>query len=299
MIRGGIIMYDKVVIVKLDKLDLKKDSTVYLEPISDEQVGSRLTDLEAIRKRSKAIRNSSNRFTYFGGDQINAITPQDKRWNKDTEALDDPEEQRALWQDIHQKLFDAHKKQTTKQVWTTPTTSDMTTTYTHEGINEKIWALMWGNHEYKINFLTKELLKRQYCVPNKIHFFGAKGMIGLRVMWKNEILHEWTLALMHGSGGGTVENMWRLQKQNQVADWYGCGHLHQKMFKEELYNRFDFGLGRWVTSKVVLVNVGSFQKVMMPDVDGYMDRKNGIVGTEIGTTTTGFNAYEGKMSCHL
>ena len=292
-------MYDKVVKIKLDKLGLKKDSTIYLEPISDEQVGSRLTDLELIKKRSKAIRNAPNRFTYFGGDQINAITPADKRWNKDTESLDDPEEQRALWQDIHQKLFDVHKEQTIKQVWKTPTTLDISSPYQHEGVNEKIWALLWGNHEYKINYLTKELLKRQYCAPNKIHFFGAKGMIGLQVMWKNEILHEWSLAIMHGSGGGTVENMWRLQKQNQVADWFGCGHLHQRQMKEELFHRFDFNLGRWVTSQVILANVGSFQKVMMPDVDGYMDRKNGIVGTELGTITTGFNAYEGKMSCHM
>jgi hypothetical protein len=50
---------------------------------------------------------------------------------------------------------------------------------------------------------------------------------------------------------------------------------------------------------VILANVGSFQRVMVDDVDGYMDRKNGIVGTEIGTITTGFNAYEGKMSCHM
>ena len=53
-------------------------------------------------------------------------------------------------------------------------------------------------------------------------------MIGLRVMWKNEILHEWSLAIMHGSGGGTVENMFKGMKQNWEADAYFCSHLHQK-----------------------------------------------------------------------
>ena len=292
-------MYDKLVIIKLDKLGLKKDTTIYLEPMSDEQIGSRLCDIKAIKKRDTAIRNAPNRFTYFGGDQINAITPLDKRWNSDMEELSDPEQQRAVWQDIHQKLFDTHIKQTIKQVWTTPTVENPTIPHNHMGVNEKVWALMWGNHEYKINYITKQLLENQYCKKNKIHFFGAKGMIGLRVMWKNEILNEWSLALMHGSGGGTVENMWKLEKQNWIADWYGCGHLHQRQMKEELYHRFDFSLGRWVTAQVVLVNTGSFQHVMMADADGYMDRKNGIVGTEIGTVTTGFNAYEGKMSCHI
>ena len=142
-------MYSKVVTVKLDKLGLKRDSTIYLEPLSDEQTGSQLTDLDLIRKRSKAIRNAPNRFTYFGGDQINAITPTDKRWNKDTELLDDPEEQRALWQSMHQKLFDIHKEQTIKQYWTTPTKQEPNIPFRHEGINEKVWALLWETTNIK------------------------------------------------------------------------------------------------------------------------------------------------------
>jgi len=51
---------------------------------------------------------------------------------------------------------------------------------------------------------------------------------------KNEPLAEWSIALMHGSGGGTPENMFREMKKNWNADIYVCGHLHQKIVKRRV-----------------------------------------------------------------
>ena len=288
-------MYDKIEIIKLDKLGLKRDSSIFYEEITDEQVGNIGCREDKIAKRSKYIRNTPNRFTLFGGDQIDAISPLDRRFNRETEVEFDFDQQRAKWQKLHQALFEVHKKQTIKSTWI----SSPEENYKHEGINEKVWGLLWGNHEYKIPYLTKSLIDNQFCKQNQLHFLGAKCMIGLRVMWKNEILHEWSLAIMHGSGGGTVENMFKGMKQNWEADAYFCSHLHQKKIQPEIVYAFDWRTGRVYQKDIILVNTGSFQEPITNDVDGYMDRKNSIIATGVGTSTVEYNGYDGSMKGHL
>ena len=71
-----------------------------------------------------------------------------------------------------------------------------------------------------------------------------------------------------------------------------------KMSKEELVYDFDWETGKSYARPIYLVNAGTFQNTLTNEYDGYMDRKNGIVATGIGTQTLEFNAYENKVNLH-
>lgn len=282
-------MFGKIETIRLDLLGLKKDSSIYLEPESDEQMYNVGCDLEAIKKTDRRIIRNDNRFTFFGGDQIDAITPFDKRFNRDTEIEFDLDEQIAGWNKIHAKLFEAHKEQKNKVKNQTE----------YNCVNEKVWGLEWGNHEYKIRDLTRQRIVNRFCKPNDIEFLGSRAIIGLRIQWKKEVLAEWRIGIMHGSGGGKPESMFRDMKKNWDCDAYICGHLHQKRFQPEIVYDFDWETGKPYARDIVLANAGTFQQPVVTDVDGYLDRKNGIEATGIGTITLEFNGYEGKINGHV
>ena len=162
-----------------------------------------------------------------------------------------------------------------------------------------IWWFLHGNHEYKIRELTRAYLEQHYCKPYNVDFLGAKAICGLRVKYKKKVLAEWSIASMHGSGGGQPENMFRDMKKNQNADVYLCGHLHQKRYQPEIVLDFDWSTGRPYFRDIHLVNGGTFQNALTLGHDGYMDRKNGFTPTNIGTVTLEFNASEGKITGHL
>ena len=46
-------------------------------------------------------------------------------------------------------------------------------------------------------------------------------------------------------------------------------------------------------------NTGTFCDAMTEGVSGYMDTKNQVVGTPIGTATISINAYTGKVNGHI
>lgn len=42
-----------------------------------------------------------------------------------------------------------------------------------------------------------------------------------------------------------------------------------------------------------------FCETLIENTDGYMDRKNEVIGSQIGTMTLSFNAEEGEVSGHI
>jgi hypothetical protein len=280
-------MFGKIETIQLDKLGLKEDDSIFLEPISDEQMFNVGCNMDAIRKADERIRESTDRFTYFGGDQIDAITPFDKRFNRDTEVEFDLHEQIMGWNDLHSELFKIHEQQR------------LESSKPYKCINEKVWGLLWGNHEYKIRDLTRLRIEGSFCKPNKIDFLGSRCIVGLRIKYKKKTLAEWRIGIMHGSGGGRPETMFRDMKKNWDCDAYICGHLHQKRFQPEIVYDFDWASGKPYARDIVMANAGTFQEPVTVDVDGYLDRKNGIEATGIGTITLEFNGYEGKINGHI
>ena len=82
----------------------KKDDIVHLEPLSDIHIGHAGFDEELYKKRIKAIAKDKHRYTLFLGDQLDAITTYDKRYNPDTSIEHDVDNQRKIWQKLSTML---------------------------------------------------------------------------------------------------------------------------------------------------------------------------------------------------
>lgn len=266
-------MFSKKVTIELQK----KDDIIHLEPLSDIHVGHIGFDMDLYTNRVKAISKEENRFTIFLGDQLDAITTYDKRFNPDMSSEHDIDNQRKIWQKLSQPLLDSHLKSK----------------------NEKIWGLLHGNHEYNIHAITRSYIENQFCDPYKIEFLGSRALIGLEVKHKSKILGQWTILAIHGSGGGKPETMFQQMKKNVYADIFLCGHLHQKRYQPEIATDFDFATGKRWERDIHLVNAGTFCNTLIDDTDGYMDRKNEVVYSKTGTATLSINASEGKITGHI
>ena len=126
----------------------KPDDIIHLEPLSDIHVGHVGFDAELYQKRIKAITREPNRYTMFLGDQIDAITVYDKRFNPDTSIEHDIDNQRKIWQKLSKPLLDDHRNRFKY--------NEQDEVYNLiKGMNEKVWGLEHGNHEYKIREITK------------------------------------------------------------------------------------------------------------------------------------------------
>lgn len=266
-------MFSKKVTIELQK----KDDIIHLEPLSDIHVGHIGFDKDLYKNRINAIAKEDNRYTLFLGDQLDAISTYDKRFNPDMSDEHDIDNQRKLWQKLTQPLIDVHKK----------------------AKNEKIWGLLHGNHEYNIQAITRSYIENQFCEPNNIEFLGSRALIGLEVKHKSKVLGQWVILAIHGSGGGKPETMFQQMKKNVYADIFICGHLHQKRYQPEIANDFDFRSGQRWERDIHLVNAGTFCRTLVDDTDGYMDRKNEVVYSKTGTATLSINALEGKIVGHI
>ena len=91
-------------------MGLKIDDPIHIEPLGDIHFGAGGFMVDVYRKAINRIRDETNRITLFMGDQLDAITPYDKRFNPDTAYSHDIDEQRQEWQEETQPLIDEHKK---------------------------------------------------------------------------------------------------------------------------------------------------------------------------------------------
>jgi hypothetical protein len=266
-------MFSKKIKIELEK----KDDIFHLEPLGDVHVGHAGFDEELYKSRIKAISKQKNRYTIFMGDQLDAITVYDKRFNPDMSIEHDVDNQRKQFQELTQPLFDAHGKSE----------------------NEKIWGLMHGNHEYKIHQISRAYLENLFCRPYNIDFLGAKCYIALEVRYKKKILAQWEIMAMHGSGGGQPERMFKQMKTDNYMDVFMCGHLHQKRYIPGEAYQMDFRSGKVWRRPTHSINTGTFCEFLVEGTSGYGDQKNEVMGTPIGTATLSFNAEEEKIVGHI
>lgn len=281
-------VYSKKVIVNIDK----PDEIIHLEPLSDIHVGHVGFDADLYQKRIKAITEEENRYTIFLGDQIDAITVYDKRFNPDTSIEHDIDNQRKIWQKLSKPLLDNHRSRFKY--------NEQDEVYNLiKGENQKVWGLEHGNHEYKIREITKAYLMNNFCEPNALDFLGSRAIIGLEVRYKNVIKAQWSILAIHGSGGGKPERMFEQMKSNHYMDVFICGHLHQKRYTPQIAIDFDWETGGMWKRDIHLVNSGTFCEPIVEGADGYMDRKNEIIPTNIGTATLSFDAYKGEIVGHI
>lgn len=297
-------MFSKKVIINLNK----KDDIIHIEPLGDIHVGHVGFDEKHYKERIKAISNDDNRYTFFMGDQLDAINIYDKRYNPDAVVLHDIDSQRQKWHDLTEPLIDEHRKRCEKVKFSDYEYDKRKDRYLEvirkkyqlkKGENPKVWGLLHGNHEYKIRELTKTYLENNFCFNNGFDFLGAKAYISLDVRYKNKVLGQWSIMAMHGSGGGQPETMLKQMKQNNYCDIFFCGHLHQKFYKPETVMDIDHDTGKVWQREIHLCNTGTFCEFMTEGVSGYGDTKNQVIGMPIGTATISINAYKNKVNGHI
>ena len=266
----------------LYKMGLKIDDDIHIEPLGDIHFGARGLMIEVYRKAIKRIADEVNRITLFMGDQMDAITPYDKRFNPDTAYEHDIDNQRQEWQDETQYLIDEHKRLL--------------------GLYRKIMAFLHGNHEYNVRGLTRAYIENQFCKNNKIQFVGSRAIIGLQFLWKGKKIanhNKYKILAIHGVGGSKPETMFEQMKVNNYMDIFLCGHSHQKRYQCEVVQDFDFEKGQAYEREIHLVNTGTFCQTLSEGIDGYMDRKNKVVGSAVGTATLTVNPYLEKITGHI
>lgn len=282
-------MFSKLIKIDLNKIGLKKDSIIHLEGFSDIHYGgtNHLPDL--FEKRMNAVIEDPARLTFYGGDQLDAITPKDKRWQQESVEENSLDEQKAGFYEVTKKLTDLHKKLKKEN-----------------GHGKILWGLA-GNHEYNNKEIDQKWIKHFFEGYRKdgsdglgVDYLGSRAMIGLEILWKGKPLRRWTILSVHGFGGGVnaytpLQNlMW-----NHVADVYLMGHLHQKMSMEEQMVSFNYKLGKAIQRKIVLGNTGSFTETMLDNVDQWYERRNKMKPAVAGTITVSFDALNGNLHHHI
>ena len=286
-------MFSKLIKIDLHKIGLKKDDLIHLEGFSDIHYGGRNHIASLFDKRMKAVMDDPARFTFYGGDMLDAITPKDKRWQKESVTENSLESQKKGFYKVTEEITELHKK--LKQ---------------ENGHGKILWGLA-GNHEYNNREIDQEWIKTFFeGYKDKkdgkvidglgIDYLGSRALVGLEILWRGKPLRRWTVLSVHGFGGGTnaytpLQNlMW-----NHVADVYLMGHLHQKMSMEEQMVSFNYAKGKAVQKKVVLGNTGSFTETMLDEVDQWFERRNKLKPSVPGTITISFDASKGEINHHI
>jgi len=259
-----------------------KDDIIHLEVFSDEHYGDPKRDIGLCERREKAVLDDPNRYTAFGGDQFNNIMNWDKRYTID-EGLPMPSltTEREMWEEHHAELFDEHKGRL------------------KHGGNPKIWYGLAGNHEYMDKNIDHAWMNNLFT-PKEIKYLGSKGWVGLQVSYKGEPLRRWKMFVAHGFGGGaTLERPLQDMKMNNYADVFLMGHLHRKFITQEIVYDYSFAEKDFVERETVLGNTGTFCNSILKGRDSWWEHRNKSVQSRPGTITVSFDAYNGKLSCHL
>lgn len=287
-------MFSKV--LKLDLFDygLKKDEIVNLEGFSDIHKGGEDHKADLFEKRMNAVIDEDNRFTFYGGDMLDAITPKDKRWQRESVLETSLEQQKIDFYQSTVKLTKLHKKLKEKY-----------------GVGKVLWGLA-GNHEYNNHEIDQTWIKSFFegtvvehghekgLAGLGVDYMGSRAMIGLEIQYKKKPLRRWTILSVHGFGGGAnsytpLQNL----KFNHDADVYLMGHLHQKISMEEMKLKMDWKSGKAGLQKIILGNTGSFTDSIKEGFDQWFDRRNKLIPSSAGTITVSFDAYQGNLHHHI
>ncbi len=297
-------MFSKNITINLEK----KDDTIHIEPLGDVHKGHVGYNKKAFITRCKAIAKESRRYTFFMGDQVDAINEYDRRWERDSVLIPELDDQTDGFMADAKCLLDAHRELCKPSVVKVKhynasiqeiDIEEKDSFTIKKGENPKIWGLLHGNHEYKIKQMSRTYLENHFCYPNGIDFLGAKAYLFLDIKHKGKLLGSYDIMAMHGSGGGKPETMLQQMKQNNYMDVFFCGHVHQKVYKQELVYVPNAARDGVAERTIHLANTGTFCAAMSNNISGYMDTKNQVIGVPMGSTTVSINAESGDVNGHI
>lgn len=264
-------------------VDLEQiDDIVNLEVFSDEHFGDPKRDHKLAERREKAVLDDPLRYTAFGGDMFNNIMPWDKRYTIDEgEAYPSLTKEVNDWDEHHATLFDLNERLLeTNQA-------------------PKIWYGLAGNHEYMDRNINHDWMHDLFS-KRGIPYLGSKGWVGLQISHNGEPLRRWKLFVAHGFGGSSsLEKPLQDTKVNNYADVFLIGHFHRKFITQEIVYDYSFAEKQYVEKEIVLGNTGTFSNSIIRGRDSWFEHRNKGVHARPGTITVSFDAYNGKLSCHL
>ncbi len=269
-------MFSKYVPIYLDKVD----DIVHWENISDFHMGNSNHANKLAKSALKRLLKDKFRFTSFGGDQLDLILPDDKRFNDASVSIRTKQGQKDAFDEFWSPLFDEQLKFLNGKVK-----------------NEKIWYEQWGNHEYMRGVMSEEEYK-SWCMDHGTTFLGSKGFIRLEIFFKNKSLMKKTLHVNHGFGSGQPETALKQLTVNVEADVYQMGHLHQPMGIKSDILYFNDKIKAWDSKDQIMVNSGCFTTGIADGKDEWFGQRNKLRTSKPGTITISFDAYKGKMNVH-
>lgn len=264
-------------------IDLEnKDDIIHLEVFSDEHYGDPKRDIDLCDRREQAVLDDPNRYTAFGGDQFNNIMNWDKRYTIDEGvAFPSLTTEVETWSNHHAELFKLNRKLIEK------------------GEAPKVWYGLAGNHEYMDKHIDHAWMNQLFS-SRDIKYLGSKGWVGLQISHGGMPLRRWKLFVAHGFGGGAaLEKPLEDMKVNNYADVFLMGHLHRKFITQQIVYDYSFAEHDFIEKEVVLGNTGTFCNSILKGRDSWWEHRNKAVQSRPGTITVSFDAYNGKLSCHL
>jgi hypothetical protein len=264
--------------IELEKID----DTIDLEVFSDEHFGDPKRDIDLCNKRLQAVLDDPLRYTAFGGDQWNNIMPWDKRYTlESSDPVPSLTKEIQEWEEHHKPLFNINQRLIEK------------------GLAPKIWYGLAGNHEYMDKHIDHYRMKSIFDNQG-IKYLGSKGWVGLQVSFHEKPLRRWKLFVAHGFGSSqALEKPLEDMKVNNYADVFLMGHLHRKFITQQIVYDYSFTENDYVEKEIVLGNTGTFSNSIIRGRDSWFEHRNKGVHSKPGTITVSFNAYGGKLGCHL
>lgn len=258
-----------------------KDDKINLEVLSDEHFGDPKQDLKLLEKRQNAILNDPNRYTAFGGDQLNNIMPWDRRWSLDSSKFNSTTLEKQAWQQFHEPLIEENKKLLAK------------------GKAPKIWYGLDGNHEINDPHIDHHWMV-DFFEPHGIKYLGSSGFIGVQFNFKGKPIRRYSIAVSHGFGGGaSPESALNNFMQNKIADVYLMGHFHHKSADEQIVYKYSFEEKQYVEKKVLLGNTGNFTNAILRGNTSWFERRNKLKPSPAGTITISFDPDGNDMNVHI
>jgi hypothetical protein len=272
-------MYSKTINIELEK----KDDIVSWENLTDAHVGHVDFDRDLFIKRVNAILDEPLRFTSFGGDQWDMILPKgDPRYETESVAINTMTEQIDDFDNLIQDLLIEQVR------------------FKKSYGCEKIWGLLWGNHEWNSRIIDEKFMK-SYCRKRNMTFLGARCMLRVNIKHNGKTLMKKDILYAHGAGGSksTLKPL-NDMAVNVEADIFMMGHLHQQAGYKQLTQYYNTQKQSWDTKRILKVNGGCFTETLTLGKDSWLEhKKNEIVASEPGTVTISFDAYKGKISFHM
>jgi hypothetical protein len=187
----------------------------------------------------------------------------------------------TTWEDHHARLFKLNKD------------------LIEAGKAPKIWYGLAGNHEYMDKHIDHAWMNKIFTKEG-VKYLGSKGWVGLQISHNGTPLRRWKLFVAHGFGGsGSLEKPLQDTKVNNYADVFLIGHFHRKFISQEIIYDYSFAEKDYISKEIVLGNTGTFSNSIIKGKDSWFEHRNKGVHSRPGTITVSFDAYNGKLSCHL